>query len=64
MSITSKEKMNNYEWLKSQSLIDLAHELCYLMETKDGCDGCPVKDRCHFMCNGFRDWLEDKHGEK
>lgn len=56
--------MNNYEWIKSQSLTDLAHELCYLMELKDGCDGCPVKDRCHFMNNGFRDWLEAEHEEK
>lgn len=54
--------MQRYELLKSMTIEEMGHYLCYW---HDDCNVCPVKRFCHEGHNGFIDYLgqEVKPGE-
>lgn len=57
--------MDNYTYLKSLSLEDMGHFLCYNTEsqTKDEfypCEICPMNDKCQAGSNGWITWLREE----
>lgn len=54
--------MNNYEFLKTLSLEDLADFYCYIHD--DNCKECPFRGECHTekgKGSGVKKWLMQKH---
>lgn len=54
--------MNNYKWIVTHDLKEVAHFLCELQDKKMSCQGCPVADRCETGLNGWITFLRSEHG--
>lgn len=61
--------MTNFEWIVGhKDATSLGHSLCDLMDKiethyEDGCDICPLKNKCSYGKNAFIEWLTQEHEE-
>ena len=53
--------MNNYKWIVTHDLKEVAHFLCDLTDREKGCESCPVQASCEPGYNGWIDFLRSEY---
>ena len=54
--------MNNYRYIVTHDLKEVARFLCDLQEENKGCNCCPVQPECSPGMNGWINFLRSEHG--